>query len=514
LNALPDDIVALKQLVLEQQARWEKAQSEWSKQSQIYQETIQLLRHQRFGKSSEKDPGQGELFDEVEQLAEAIDEDINEAAEEQTTQTTASKTTVKASSGRKPLPKQLPRVVREHDISEAEKTCDCGCQKTYIGDQVSEQLDIVPATLQVIEHRRKKYVCQGCKTSPDTAPMPTQPIPKSNASSGLLAYVVTSKFQDALPLYRQEAIFKRLDIHLPRNTLANWILKLQALAQPIYNLLQDRLLASGYIHMDETSVQVLKEPGKAASTKSYMWVRKTGDPDQKVVLFDYEPTRSAAVVDKLLGDYQGFLQTDDYKGYHAFGQREGVELLACWAHSRRKFIEAEKVANTPKGKIGKAGMGVQLIKKLYAIEKRIQSLSPAEKRQIRQQDSQTQMDKIEKWLQQSLQTTLPKSRLGKALGYLHSNWDKLQVYLTDGKLNIDNNPVENAIRPFAIGRKNWLFSTSQNGAKASAMMYSIIETAKANGLEPYQYLKHVFEQLPLATRLEDYEQLLPWNVRF
>ena len=207
LNALPDDIVALKQLVLEQQARWEKAQSEWSKQSQIYQETIQLLRHQRFGKSSEKDPGQGELFDEVEQLAEAIDEDINEATEEQTT---GQNTTVKASSGRKPLPKQLPRVVREYDVPEVEKTCDCGCQKTYIGDQVSEQLDIVPATLQVIEHRRKKYVCQACKTSPDTAPMPTQPIPKSNASSGLLAYVVTSKFQDALPLYRQEAIFKRL----------------------------------------------------------------------------------------------------------------------------------------------------------------------------------------------------------------------------------------------------------------------------------------------------------------
>jgi transposase len=214
----------------------------------------------------------------------------------------------------------------------------------------------------VIEHRRKKYVCQGCKTSPQTAPMPAQPIPKSNASSGLLAYVVTSKFQDALPLYRQEAIFKRLDIHLPRNTLATWMLKLQALAQPIYNLLQDRLLTSGYIHMDETTVQVLKEPGKAASTKSYMWVRKTGDPDQQVVLFDYEPTRSAAVVDKLLGDYQGYLQTDDYKGYHAFGQRTGAELLACWAHVRRKFIEAEKVANTPKGKIGKAGMGVQLIK--------------------------------------------------------------------------------------------------------------------------------------------------------
>jgi transposase len=514
LNALPDDVTALKQLVLEQQARWEQAQSEWSKQSQIYQETIRLLRHQRFGKSSEKDPGQGELFDEVEQLAEEPAIEEIELAEKDSLQASDAKTRVKASSGRKPLPKQLPRVVREHDIPEAEKTCNCGCQKTYIGDQVSEQLDIIPATIQVIEHRRKKYVCQGCKTSPQTAPMPAQPIPKSNASSGLLAYVVTSKFQDALPLYRQEAIFKRLDIHLPRNTLATWMLKLQALAQPIYNLLQDRLLTSGYIHMDETTVQVLKEPGKAASTKSYMWVRKTGDPDQQVVLFDYEPTRSAAVVDKLLGDYQGYLQTDDYKGYHAFGQRTGAELLACWAHVRRKFIEAEKVANTPKGKIGKAGMGVQLIKKLYAIEQRIQSLNPEEKKQIRQQDSQAQMDKIEKWLQKSLQTTLPKSRLGQALGYLQTNWNKLQVYLTDGRLNIDNNPVENAIRPFVIGRKNWIFSASQNGAKASAMMYSIIETAKANGLEPYQYLKYLFEQLPMANSLEDYEQLLPWNVRF
>jgi hypothetical protein len=260
-------------------------------------------------------------------------------------------------------------------------------------------------------------------------------------------------------------------------------------------------------------VQVLKEPGKAASTNSTMWVRKTGDTDQVVVLFDYEPKRSAAVVDKLLGDYQGYLQTDDYKSYQAFGQREGVEHLACWAHARRKFIEAETVANTPKGKVGKAQMGVQLIKKLYAIEQRIRALSPEEKYAIRQRDSQSQMEKIEKWMQQSLQTTLPKGPLGRALSYLQNNWDKLQVYLTDGRLNIDNNPVENAIRPFAVGRKNWMFSTSQGGANASAMMYSIIETAKANGLEPYHYLKHLFEQLPLASSLENYEQLLPWHCK-
>ncbi len=513
LNDLPDDVSVLKQQILVQQTQWKNVETGLLQHIQLLEEKLRLANLKRFGKSSEKDPGQCELFDEAEQLREHSEE--HECPEEITEPSDPSNNTAAVSKpkrGRKPLPEHLPRVVQEHGLEASDKICSCGCQKTYIGDQVSEQLDIIPAQIQVIQHRRKQYVCHGCTSAPATATMPLQPIPKSNASPGLLAYVITAKFQDALPLYRQEAMFKRLDIHLPRNTLAQWVMKASRIIQPLYNLLQERLLDSGYLHMDETSVQVLKEPGREASTKSYMWVRKTGDPDCPIVLFDYFPSRRADVIATLLGEYQGYLQTDGYAAYQSIGQREGITTLGCWAHARRKFVEADKVAKTPKGKIGKAGMGVQLIRKLYAIEQKIQSLTPDERYRLRQQQSRPQLEKIRTWLDQSLQTTLPKSALGKALGYLHNHWDALQVYITDGRLNIDNNPVENAIRPFAVGRKNWMFSDTQAGARASALLYSLIETAKANNLEPYAYLKMLFEQLPQALNLEDYEALLPWEI--
>ena len=359
-NDLSNDINALKDQVLMQQTQWKNVESGLLQHIQLLEEKLRLVNLKRFGKSSEKDSRQRELFDEAEQLVEPSEEDQSQA--ETSAQPTAASdvsTAAKPKKGRKPLPEQLPRVVQEHDLDETEKTCDCGCQKTYIGDQVSEQLDIVPAKIQVIQHRRKKYLCQSCASTSETAPMPPQPIPKSNASPGLLAYVITAKFQDALPLYRQETIFKRLDIHLPRNTLAQWIIKAHSLIQPLYNLMQDHLLDSGYIHMGETSVQVLKEPDKTAASKSYMWVRKTGDPEIPIVLFDYFPSRNAGVVDALLSEYQGYLHTDGYAAYQRFGQKTGVTALGCWAHARRKFVDAEKVAKPSKGKIGKAGMGVQ-----------------------------------------------------------------------------------------------------------------------------------------------------------
>jgi transposase len=275
------------------------------------------------------------------------------------------------------------------------------------------------------------------------------------------------------------------------------------------------------VHMDETRVQVLKEPDKRAQSLSYMWVRRTGDPNlgdpnlgdpnQTVVLFDYQSSRSASVVDELLGDYQGYLQTDDYVGYHKMGLREGITHLGCMAHARRKFIEAQKVAPSAKGKVSKADMGVSLIKGLYQIESMMKDQSPEQRMLVRQEKSVPQLAKLRKWLDKSLIHTPPKSKTGVALGYLHKKWSKLTAYTKDGRLNIDNNPVENAIRPFAIGRKNWMFSNSQEGAKASAMLYSIIETAKANGLEPYAYLKLLFTKLPSCETVEDVEKLLPWN---
>jgi len=328
----------------------------------------------------------------------------------------------------------------------------------------------------------------------------------------LLAHIAVAKYQDGLPLYRMEAIFARMGIHLPRNTQANWMIKCSELLQLLYNLMNDQLLASAYIHMDETRVQVLNEPDKPPDSLSYMWVRKTGDRDKPIVLFDYAPSRRAAVVKSLLGDYQGYLQTDDCASYHAFGKQQAVSHLGCWAHARRKFTDAKKAVPSKKGKVSKADMAILMIKKLYAIESRIKDMTLDEKYQQRQAYSVPQLKLIREWLDKALTGTLPKGETGKALRYLNNNWEKLVIYATDGRLHIDNNPVENAIRPFAIGRKNWLFSNSQEGAKASAMLYSIIETAKANDLEPYTYLRAVFTQLPEAESVEEIENLLPWNI--
>ncbi|WP_344799381.1 IS66 family transposase, partial [Litoribacillus peritrichatus] len=294
--------------------------------------------------------------------------------------------------------------------------------------------------------------------------------------------IAVAKYQDALPLYRIAAIFNRLDVHLPRNTQARWMIQCSQLLQPLYNLMNDRLMSSGYIHMDETTVQVLKEPDKPPESKSYMWVRRTGGPDKPVILFDYAPSRKGLEVEQRLPDYQGYLQTDDYAGYHKTGKEDGIVHLGCFAHARRKFIEAQKTAPSKNGKQTKADMAITMIKVLYVIEKSIKDKPVDERYRIRQEKSVPQLKKIRAWLDKSMAQTLPKGKTGQALSYLNNNWEKLTVYTEDGRLNIDNNPVENAIRPFAIGRKNWMFSNSQQGANASAMMYSIIETAKANKL--------------------------------
>lgn len=498
-DKLPDNIEALKQLVLKKQAR-----------IQFLEEQVILFRYRQFGKSSEKSEQQAELFDEAESTADLSASDTAEAVDpESQTEQAAVK---KSKPGRKPLPKSLPRVRIEHDVPEHEKTCQCGCQKTCIGEDTSEQLDIIPAVIQVLLHARKKYACRACESGVTIAELAKQPIPKSNASPGLLAHIAVAKYQDGLPLYRMETVFKRLGISLPRNTQANWMIKSSQLLQPLYNLLNDQLLNSGYIHMDETRVQVLNEPEKSPESLSYMWVRRTGDIEHPIILFDYASSRAGAVVKSLLGDYRGYLQTDDYAGYHKTGAGDGITHLGCMAHARRKFVDAQKVTPAQKGKVSKADMAVQMIKVLYVIEAEIKEQLPEEKYRIRQEKSLPQLQKIKAWLDKALLQTLPKGKAGEALAYMHKNWDKLTAYPQDGRLNIDNNPVENAIRPFAIGRKNWMFSNSQSGARASAMFYSVIETAKANGLEPYAYLRTLFMRLPRCEKVEDFERLLPWNV--
>ncbi|WP_444944670.1 IS66 family transposase [Microbulbifer sp. ZKSA006] len=508
---LPDDPEALKALLRQQSEQLENRQQ----RIRLLEEQILLLQNKRFGSSSEKaDSSQINLFNEAETLA----DDAIEEASPDTPSTETVTYTHRKSAGRKPLPQDLPRVRIEHDLSEEEKICRCGCQMQAMGEVISEQLDIIPAKIQVLEHVRKKYACKACESCVKTAALPPQPIPKSNASPGLLAHIAAAKYQDALPLARQEKIFHRIGVALPRNTLANWMIRSGALIQPLLNLLEDKLREGSIIQCDETPLQVLKEPDKPSQSQSYMWVRRGGLPDQKVILFDYSPSRSGEVAGSLLSGFRGYLQTDDYAGYHAVGNEKSITHLGCWAHARRKFIEAQKIAGGKvknKGKNhqpSKADIALNYIGHLYGIERKGQGLRPSERYCLRQEESLPLLEKIRIWLDKTLPKVLPKTALGKALGYLHKNWKKLTVYTEDGQLNIDNNAAENAIRPFVIGRKNWLFSDTPRGAKASAALYGLIETAKANGLEPYDYLRRVYTDLPSVQSVEDIEALLPWNL--
>jgi len=258
-------------------------------------------------------------------------------------------------------------------------------------------------------------------------------------------------------------------------------------------------------------VQVLKEDGKAAQSKSYLWLQRGGPPEQPVVLYDYDPGRGAGVPTRLLSGFTGYLQTDGYDGYNAVVANNKLMHVGCMAHARRKFDEAVK-AQGKKKKEGKAYRGLALIRKLYRVEKQARKLDPEDRHARRQQQASPVLDELRAWLDESLPQVPPTSATGKALNYLHNEWSKLVRYLDDGRLEIDNNGAENAIRPFVVGRKNWLFSASVKGVKASANLYSLIETAKANKLEPYAYLRYLFTELPQAETVEAIEALLPGNI--
>ena len=451
LDQLPDDVDVLKSLVADQLVRNEQLTTEnqhYKAQVLTLTEQLNLALARRYAASSEKlSPDQIRLFDEAEAESEAapapdVDDDV---------------TIVSAHSrkkrGRKPLPSSLPRIDVVHEIPEFEQFCPHdGNPLTEIGAVTSEQLDIVPAKIQVIRHIRKQYACS-CGHCIKTAALPPQPIPKSLASPGLLAHITVSKYQDALPLYRQEGILQRIGVDLPRATLANWMIQAGSLIQPVINLLRDRLLAYDILQMDETPVQVLKEPGKTAQSKSYLWLQRGGPPEQPVVLYDYDPGRGAEVPKRLLAGFTGYLQTDGYDGYNAVVAVNGLVHVGCMAHARRKFDEAVK-AQGRKQPAGNAHRGLALIRNLYRVEKQARTVTPEARHDHRQRHARPILDELRSWLDEVLPQVPPTSATGKALNYLHNEWDKLIRYLDDGRLEIDNNGAENAIRPFVLGRKN------------------------------------------------------------
>lgn len=335
-ETLPDDPILLKQLLLSASVQM----SEKDGQIERLREQNALLIQRLFGRKSEQssdpDSPQLEIFNEAESLAEATPEAPVDAVEEDAGAPT------KRRGKRTPLPAELPRLVVTHELPEHELTCACGCRKQVIGEETSEQLDIIPMQIRVIRHVRKTYACQGCESAPVTADKPAQLLEKSMASPSVLAMLLTSKYADGLPLYRFEKVLSRHGIDIPRQTLARWVIRCGEQLQPVLNLMRDTLLDSPVIHCDETRVQVLKEPERDPSSQSWMWVQTGGPPDKPVILFDYTTSRAQEVPLRLLDGYRGYLMTDDYAGYNAVAAQDGIERLACWAHARRKFIEAQR----------------------------------------------------------------------------------------------------------------------------------------------------------------------------
>jgi transposase len=512
-STLPDTPDDLKEIIVDLHGQVANLRDVYDKETGILLEQINLLRAQLFGRKTEKNHPEGgpqplPLFDMPEPLGtESVEEEISVPAH------------TRKKRGRKPLPEELPRVDCIHDIDDTEKVCGCGTALSRIGEEVSEQLDIIPAQVRVIRHIRPKYACKQCEGVQDDgptvkiAPVPPQIIPKSIASPGLLAHILTGKFIDHTPFYRQEKQFVRLGVDLSRTNMCNWAMKSAKACLPLLNLLQDEILSGTYINIDETTLQVLKEPNRDPTTQSYMWVFRRGDPKKPAFVFQYHPTRSGNAAKEFLGDFHGYVQTDGYSGYDFLDKEKYIVHLGCWAHARRKFMDVIK-AQGKKRKSGAADEAMRYITKLYALEKkaRTDGLSLQEIYQMRQEKAKPILDDFKKWLSKKSLQTPPKGLLGKAVSYALNQWHRLVGYLKHGQLSPDNNAAENAIRPFVVGRKNWLFSGTPEGAEASALLYSLIETAKANKLEPYAYLRYIFEQLPTATTLKDYEALMPWNM--
>lgn len=430
----------------------------------------------------------------------------------------------RAKRGRKPLDPALPREVVRHELPEDERVCPHdGAALREIGVVVSEQMDIIPQQVRVIRHERVKYACPCCDGGMRLAARPAQMIPKGLFTENALAWIATSKYLDGLPLYRQAVLLGRFGgTDVSRNTVAGSMVRAGEAAQPVVNLLRDELLDAPLVFGDETELQVLKEPGRTAQAKSYMWAQMTdgsgndgtGPP---IRLFTYAPSRSTKTAMALYaGMRQGsVLMTDGYEVYNAVADTQRLVHLGCWTHCRRYFHEALQAL--PKERRGPDQLAVQfiaLIGKLYQVEAqaRQDGVDTAELGRRRQRDSVAILAAIESLLLANVHAVLPKSLLGQALHYLASQWSKLKRFVEDGRYSIDNNVQENAIRPLCVGRRNWLFADTVAGANASANLYSLLQTCKVNRIDGYRYLRALFVALPNAKTVEDYAALLPWRI--
>ena len=479
---------------------------ELQRENRLLNEKIQYLLHQRFGRKSESfAEGQGQLF-EVETPSPADPQSLPEPEAKP----------LRRKGGRRKPPKELPRIRVEHDLEESEKRCNCGKELHRIGEVVTEQYDIVLPRFQVLEHVQFKYACPCCDQGIKLSPKAPDPLPRAQVSPGLLAWLGAGKFADGLPLYRQSKILKqRFGVSFSRTTLAAWMIgAADRILVPQLMLMESHLLTADYLHADETFFQVLDEPGKGAWQKSYLWVRvsATGPP---IIRLDYHHSRSGAVADELFANFSGYLQTDGYSGYNGVAARDNVIQLGCWSHVRRKLDAAIKSAGRHSPQADLARAALTFIRQLYAIEKTVKGRPVEEIYRKRQDESKKVLDQLHEWKEAHLEEAAAHGgSIAKAFTYLHNQWPKLVRFLEDGRLQLDNNRAEGHIRPIAVGRKNWLFCQSQEGAHATAAWYSVVETAKANGWDPFHYLHFLFKEAPkYLQQNRSLDPLLPWNIR-
>jgi transposase len=469
-------------------------------------EQIKEFKRNRFGKKSERweSEEQALLFNEAEKEAKNPDimsDDVDEAPGAPEIEVPAHK---RARGHRKPLPENLEREIVKVELPLEEQISADGAPLKVIGWEISEKLKYEPAKITVVQYQRAKYGVDSGDYERTAPPVPAI-IPKGIATPELLAAIMVGKYVDGLPLYRMEEIFLRQDIELSRGTMARWMIKLAEALRPIWNVLNDKLLESFYVAVDETHTQVLKENGRKAESKSWMWVRSTPFGEKKIVLFDYSPSRSGEVAKTLFADYQGFLQCDGLASYNCLEYQNGLTRIGCNMHARRRFEKA-MVTGAKAGKsLGEKGL--EYYQKLYAIEEEIKEMPPDKKKTMRDEFARPLFLEMKAWVQETKSKVPPKSRIGEAFSYFENEYEYLTGYLKDGRLEPDNGFTERAIRKFAIGRNAWMFSDSVDGAEASSVLYSLAITAKINGVNPYRALVELFTELPKAQSIEDFETL-------
>jgi transposase len=486
----------------------------WEEQHRLY-----LVR--KYLSSSEKTPiGQNVfLFNEAEALFDQAEDEP-----EPTIETVTYQRRRKQKGHRDIQLGDLNAQIVSYDVPDCDKFCpECQGPLHQMGNEVRRELKIVPAQVSVVHHQRAVYTCRHCQKNGDPVPvvtalMPRPAFPGSIASPSAVAHIIHQKFVMGLPLYRQQQELSRIGLTLCRQTMANWMIKAAAWLMLIFVRLHAILLQRDILHADETTIQVLNEPGRAPQTDSYMWLYRTGRQMPAIVLFDYQPTRGAIHPQKFLTGFKGYLTTDGYKVYTKI---ENVVVSGCWSHARRGFAEAIAVMPAAVRKSGKissgtatgAHTGLNYCNQLFDIERDLRGATAEERFAARNERSKPVLDAMHAWLMDELPRAPSSSLIGKAMAYCLNQWTNLTRFLEDGRLEIDNNRSERSIKPFVIGRKNWLFCNTPNGAKASAILYSIVETAKENGLNPFRYLEYLFHELPGIDPKNSValDRLLPWS---